>query len=302
MSRYLGDFALGQTVRGMFATGAAAGGRVDFSNALEAADVRVYKNGSATQRASEAGYTVTSGFDSLVGAHYFAIDTSDNTDAGFFVAGADYSVVLYPDETVDSQSVAAVLAEFSIENRFPHMQTPPSLSVGAIPLLGILDRDTAQAATGTTLQGRSASAVNANDVANGVTVAAFGSTQGYWQYRSATDYDGTTKTFTVDTWTVTPSGTITYIVFAGAPASASVLPSVNVSTITANAITASALATDAATEIANAVVEAEWTAAKSLSRTGTNGNGGLAITMPNTGAQTSTITVNASASPIVDFG
>lgn len=55
-------------------------------------------------------------------------------------------------------------------------------------------------------------------------------------------------------------------------------------------------------EIANATVEAEWTALKSLSRTGTNGNGGLAITMPNTGAQTSTIAVNSNASPVVDFG
>lgn len=220
MSKYLGDFARGQTVRFALSTSAANGGRVDFSNALEAADVRVYKNLGATQRASEAGYTVTSGFDSLVGITTVAIDTSDNTDAGFYVAGADYTVVLYPDETVDSQSVAAVIAEFSIENRFPHMQTPPALSVGAIPLLGILDRGTAQAATGTTLQGRSASAVSADDVANGVTVAAFGSTQGYWQYRAATDYNGTTKTFTVDTWTVTPSGTITYVVFAGAPSSA----------------------------------------------------------------------------------
>lgn len=57
-----------------------------------------------------------------------------------------------------------------------------------------------------------------------------------------------------------------------------------------------------ATEIANATVEAEWTALKSLSRTGTNGNGGLAITMPTTGAQTSTISTNTNAAPVVDFG
>ena len=59
-------------------------------------------------------------------------------------------------------------------------------------------------------------------------------------------------------------------------------------------------ATDAT--LAAAVVEAEWTALKSLARTGTNGNGGLSITMPNTGAQTATIAVNANASPITDFG
>lgn len=271
MSRYLGDFALGQTVRGMFSTGAANGGRVDFSNALEAADVRVYKNGSATQRASEAGYTVTSGFDSMVGAHYFAIDTADNTDAGFFVAGADYSVVLYPDETVDSQSVAAVLAEFSIENRFGSLATLPALSVGAHPQLGILDSGTAQSATGTTIVLRSA-ATFADDTLNGATIAVYGSTQGYWQTRSITDYVLSTDTATVDTWTVTPSGTITYVVFAGAPGT-----------------------TADRTAIANAVVEAEIDALETYNRTT---NTAATITGPINGATTLTITTDAAYEPI----
>ena len=38
-------------------------------------------------------------------------------------------------------------------------------------------------------------------------------------------------TATVDAWTVTPSGTITYVVFAGAPASSTSLPPVNVKQI-----------------------------------------------------------------------
>jgi len=114
---YLGDFAAGASVHFKFTTNAAAGSRVDFNNALEAGDIRVYKNGSATERSSTAGFTVTSGFDSLVGVHHVTIDTSDNTDAGFYAAGNDYQVVLYPDETVDGLNVAAVLASFSIENR-----------------------------------------------------------------------------------------------------------------------------------------------------------------------------------------
>ena len=228
MSKYLGDFALGQTVRTMFATNNAAGGRVDPSSAWETADFRVYKNGSATQRTSEAGYTATSTFDSMTGITSIAIDTADNTDSGFFVSTADYCIVAYPDETVDSQNVAAVIAEFSIENRFGSLAALPALSVGAHPQLGIIDSGTAQSASSTTLVLRSA-ATFADDTVNGATLMVFGSTQGYWQTRSVTDYVLSTDTATVDAWTVTPSGgTITYVLLAGAPSSATVLPAVDV--------------------------------------------------------------------------
>lgn len=223
---YKGDFALGQTVRGKFSTSAAAGSRVDFSDALEAAGIRVYKNDGTTERSSTAGYTVTSGFDSMTGVHHVAIDTSDNTDAGFFAAGNDYDVVAYPDEKVDSLPVAAVLFSFSIENRFGSLSALPALSVGAHPTQGIIDSGTAQSATSTTLVLRSA-ATFADDTPIGATLMAYGSTQGYWQTRSVTDYVLSTDTATVDAWTVTPSGTITYVLLAGAPASATVLPDVN---------------------------------------------------------------------------
>lgn len=117
MTMYLGDFPTGKTIYIPFATAAAAGSRVAFSNALEADDIKVYRDGNSTERTSTAGFTVTSAFDSLVGGHMIAIDTSDNTDAGFYAAGHDYQVFLYPDETVDSLSVAAALACFSIDNR-----------------------------------------------------------------------------------------------------------------------------------------------------------------------------------------
>ena len=54
----------------------------------------------------------------MVGIQMFSVDLSDNTDAGFFAAGNDYFVVLYPDETVDTQNVSKVIAQFSIQNRF----------------------------------------------------------------------------------------------------------------------------------------------------------------------------------------
>lgn len=114
---YLGDFAAGATIYFKFTTNLGTGARADPSTAFEAADVRVYKNGSTTERSSSAGVTVTSTFDSMTGITHVTIDTSDNTDAGFYAAGNDYDVVLYPDETVDGVSVAQVVAHFSIDNR-----------------------------------------------------------------------------------------------------------------------------------------------------------------------------------------
>lgn len=79
---------------------------------------------------------------------------------------------------------------------------------------------TAQAATSTTLQ-LDTSAAFADDTPIGMTLVACGSTQGYCQSRAVTDYVSSTDTATVDAWTVTPSGTITYYLFGTAPASGS---------------------------------------------------------------------------------
>lgn len=118
--KYIGDFAADATVNIFFTTNDGSGGAVAPSSAFEAADVKVYKGVSATQRSSEVGYTMVSPFDSITGLHTLALDTSDNTDAGFWAAGNDYTVVLSPDETVDGQTVVRVLGQFSIENRFDH--------------------------------------------------------------------------------------------------------------------------------------------------------------------------------------
>jgi hypothetical protein len=118
VSRYLGDFAEDATVYIPLTTSAGTGGAVAPSSAFEAADFIIYKNGSATQKTTTNGVTITSPFDSIVGLHLLAIDTSNDTgDSGFWVTDADYMVVLSPDETVDSQAIVAVVATFSIENR-----------------------------------------------------------------------------------------------------------------------------------------------------------------------------------------
>lgn len=113
MSNYLGDFLAGVTLRFKWNTFALAGESI--TRATDGS-IRVYKDDSATQRTSGAGITDTEDFDSLTGLHHITIDLSDNTDAGFYVAGHDYMVVLVG-AVIDGKTINSVLAEFSIENR-----------------------------------------------------------------------------------------------------------------------------------------------------------------------------------------
>jgi hypothetical protein len=92
-------------------------------------------------------------------------------------------------------------------------------TAGAVRWLGIVDQGTAQAATGTTLQLR-AGAAFADDELIGATIQITGGTTGVGQSRLITDYVSATDTATVDTWTVTPTGTITYKVYGTAPSTA----------------------------------------------------------------------------------
>jgi hypothetical protein len=115
---YLGDFNTGATVRFHFTTHTAGGALVAPSSAFAAADFRIYKDGSATERASTAGVTVTSPFDSVTGRHLVEINLADNTTAGFYSAGSDYRVEINSAKTVDGvvQS-GVVIGTFSILNR-----------------------------------------------------------------------------------------------------------------------------------------------------------------------------------------
>lgn len=89
-------------------------------------------------------------------------------------------------------------------------------TAGSFKPLGIIDQGTAQSATSTTLVLRAALAMG-DSTANGMVLVACGSTQGYCQSRAITGYVGATDTATVDAWSVTPSGTITYSLFGTAP-------------------------------------------------------------------------------------
>ena len=84
---------------------------------LAVTDIEIYKDGSVTQRASDAGYTLldTDGidFDGITGIHGFSIDTGDNTDAGFYTVGAWFTVVVSA-VTVDSQTVNFIACQFRL--------------------------------------------------------------------------------------------------------------------------------------------------------------------------------------------
>jgi hypothetical protein len=86
---------------------------------LAVTDIEIYKDGSVTQRASDAGYALldTDGidFDGITGIHGFSIDLSDNTTAGFYAAGSTYWIVV-SSVTVDAQTVNFIAGWFQIKS------------------------------------------------------------------------------------------------------------------------------------------------------------------------------------------
>lgn len=80
-------------------------------------DIKVYKDGGTTERASTSGFTLldTDGidFDGITGIQGFSIDLSDNTTADFWAAGSRYFVVVST-ITVDSQTMSFIAATFRI--------------------------------------------------------------------------------------------------------------------------------------------------------------------------------------------
>jgi len=124
---------------------------------LAVTDIEIYKDGVATTRSSESGYTLldTDGidFDSKTGIHGFSIDLSDNTDAGFFTVGPWYTVVVST-ITIDGQTVSFIAAAFRILDATRGM-TGTALpdaaadAAGGVPIsdAGELDLDTKLANT-----------------------------------------------------------------------------------------------------------------------------------------------------------
>jgi hypothetical protein len=116
MTIHFGDVPENSTLYVPFSTYNSSGASVTITG-LAATDIEIYRNGSTTQRASDAGYTLldTDGidFDGLTGIHGFSIDLSNNGDAGFYVVGSQYWVVVST-ITADSQTISFVACTFRI--------------------------------------------------------------------------------------------------------------------------------------------------------------------------------------------
>jgi hypothetical protein len=94
------------TIEIYFETFASTGAPVAPSSAFTTSDFAIYKNGSATAKATTNGLTVTSPFNSETGCHLMIIDTSNDTgDSGFWTTGARYQVKFNTAKTVDSKSI-----------------------------------------------------------------------------------------------------------------------------------------------------------------------------------------------------
>lgn len=109
MPVYLGDYVEDDTLHFLWSTNNSNGASITRATN---GTVSVYKDNGTTQ--STAGVTDTEDFDSLTGIHACTIDLSSDA---FYSAGADYAVVL-SGATIDGQTVNAVLAHFSIANRY----------------------------------------------------------------------------------------------------------------------------------------------------------------------------------------
>ena len=119
MNNYLGDYDIDIDVYLIFDTADADGASITAT--IVVADIEVYKQGTGainlTQRSSTSGFTLDVDHDAMTGTHMVAIDTSDNTDAGFFAADNDYFVKLNT-ITVSGQSISKWIGHFSLQNRY----------------------------------------------------------------------------------------------------------------------------------------------------------------------------------------
>jgi len=122
MTQWLGDYKEDETVYFIWSTNDGDGASITRSTD---GTVQVYKDNGVDQ--SVAGVTDTEDFDGLTGIHACTIDLSSDA---FYAIGADYAVVLNG-AVIDTQTVNAVLAHFSIENRFNEVDVTHWLGTAA---------------------------------------------------------------------------------------------------------------------------------------------------------------------------
>lgn len=109
----LGKQKPGSTIRIPFGSYDGGTGASAAASTFLVGDIKIYKDGSATERVSTSGFTATTTFDSLIGINVVVIDLADNGTVGFYSAGSEYLVIV-DDVTIDAQTVRFPIARFII--------------------------------------------------------------------------------------------------------------------------------------------------------------------------------------------
>lgn len=230
---YLGDFKLGDTFDTKFCTVNTSGVPTTLAGTPV---ISAYPGNSTTELT--AGITLTVDFDARTGMHNVRVVA---TTGNGYAAATNYQLVITTGTVGGSSVIGYVVGEFSIENRVQNIASIPILS-GAYPQLGIIESGTAAAISGSTLTLKGSGAAFGTNVLAGATVWAFGATQGYFQERQVnSNTSGTSGVLTVDPWSVTPSGTVTYIIFGTAPISSTASVSTNITAIASSGPAATSL-------------------------------------------------------------
>lgn len=221
MSSHLGDFPTGATVYVPFHTFGLSGESITITG-LATSDIKIYKDGSTTERSSTAGFTLldTDGidFDGLTGIHGFSINLADNTDAGFYAAGHEY-VVVVSSIVLNTQTVSFVAATFSIERAGGSLALLKDVGYGLSAISGRIPTALNGGKMDSHVNDIAANAITSTSIQDGAITNA----------KVADDVDVNVKTITAGAITATAIAT--------------------------NAIDADALATDAIAEIANGLLD-----------------------------------------------
>lgn len=110
----LGNVVKDSTIRIPFNSFDAAGASVTVSDFAVADDIKVYKDGSITDRGNTGGYTVTTDLDGN-GIHAVNIDLSNTAVTDYYEAGSTYEVAVNA-VTIDGETVRFWAGRFVIQS------------------------------------------------------------------------------------------------------------------------------------------------------------------------------------------
>lgn len=176
----------------------------------------------------------------------------DYPDAAF-VAGVDITLCQIVVASANNAVASPVMVELNTNADVVSWNGSALSGNGPFPELGIARRGTAQSATANGMV-LDTGAAFADNTLIGATIGVFGSTQGYWQWKAIIDNTLSTDAVVVDTFVVTPSGVLTYVIFGTPPGSVTSPSPVNVTQLGGSATSLANLAASTLGIVAGAAV------------------------------------------------